>query len=440
MRPTTKLEKEVAWLSSHILPPSMEQIEDAHQHMFTPKAYYTKKHGYECLECGHQFHYAFQDSGTTVLCPNCGKHVKPEYTRKHRETEIKFYMILQTLYHGDKEFIVQRLFEVRKYMAKGNAATYSWWDIAEYYTVAGKQVCLGLPLTMFGRWNYNADLTIKKYRGASYYGGSFNSYKLEPHYMYTESVAPMLQRNGFRGDYEGFFPQCFVNLLMTNPNFEKLYKIGGSRFIAYYENDIINQVKLVNRNNYRISDVNIWIDTIDVLRRLHMDDRNPKHICPDNLFQWHNQLLDRWNRIQERQRIAQERERNRERILREKEQCEKYIEHIARFLQLNISDELINILPIPTVEAVADEGAAMRHCVFSMGYYKRPDVLLLSARDKQGHRVETIEVNLNTYQVAQSRGVCNQNTEHHERILALMKKGMRQIRKLNTKKINIKAA
>ena len=69
----------------------------------------------------------------------------------------------------------------------------------------------------------------------------------------------------------------------------------------------------------------------------------------------------------------------------------------------------------------------MHHCVFANGYWKRSDCLILSARigDK---RIETIEVNLETFDVVQSRGVCNNNTEYHERIIQLVKKNINLIR------------
>lgn len=447
MKPRTKLEKEVTWLSSHLLPPSMEQMEDAHQHLFTQKAYYTKKYGYDCLECGSQFRVPKLNEGNCIVCPHCGNVLSVERTRKHRETIPSFYMLMQTACHDGKEFIVQRLFEVRKHFRRGEKATYSWWNIAEYYTIEGKQVCLGIPLTMFGNWNYWADMTIKKpMKTYSYYGGSHNSYYVKTGYNCIESVSSILERNGFRGNFERYCPQFFVEELMCNPKAEKLYKLDR-RLFSYRGNDILNQAKIVKRHHYQISDVSIWVDTIGLLRKLKMDDRNPKHICPDNLREWHNVLMERWHRIQtkeaaERRRRDEIRRREEEfkRLEREKEICEEYVKRIARFMQLHIHDELIDIAPIPTVAAVHEEGTAMHHCVFSMGYYKRPEVLLLSARDKFGNRVETIEVNLQTYQVAQSRGVHNSNTEHHDRILALMEQGMEQIRELNTQKINIKAA
>ncbi|WP_289833037.1 PcfJ domain-containing protein, partial [uncultured Muribaculum sp.] len=37
-----------------------------------------------------------------------------------------------------------------------------------------------------------------------------------------------------------------------------------------------------------------------------------------------------------------------------------------------------------------------------------------------GRIIETIEVDLKTLKVVQSRGVCNQNTEYHDRIIKLI--------------------
>ena len=62
----------------------------------------------------------------------------------------------------------------------------------------------------------------------------------------------------------------------------------------------------------------------------------------------------------------------------------------------------------------------MHHCVFSASYYNIPDSVILSARDKDGRRIETIEFSLTQGKVVQSRGVCNKNTEFHDRIVSLV--------------------
>jgi len=73
------------------------------------------------------------------------------------------------------------------------------------------------------------------------------------------------------------------------------------------------------------------------------------------------------------------------------------------------------------------EGEKMHHCVFTNEYFKKKDCLILSARIGKKH-IETVEVNLKTLQVVQSRGVCNKNTEYHNRIIGLVKQNIGLIR------------
>lgn len=79
-----------------------------------------------------------------------------------------------------------------------------------------------------------------------------------------------------------------------------------------------------------------------------------------------------------------------------------------------------------------EEGIAMHHCVG--GYYNRPQSLILSAK-VDGKRVETIEVDLNSYRVVQSRGLQNKSTKYHDRIVSLVNKNMNEI--INRNKIAI---
>ena len=57
--------------------------------------------------------------------------------------------------------------------------------------------------------------------------------------------------------------------------------------------------------------------------------------------------------------------------------------------------------------------------MFDNAYYLKENSLILSATIG-GRRIETIEVNLDTLKVVQSRGVCNKNTEYHEQIVNLV--------------------
>lgn len=100
---------------------------------------------------------------------------------------------------------------------------------------------------------------------------------------------------------------------------------------------------------------------------------------------------------------------------------------MRKFFDLLIENEHLNIGVIKSVQEMQEEGTAMHHCVFEMGYYKRDNTLILSARDKAGNRIETIEINLETYKIVQSRGVCNSNTAYHEEIIELINNNMNKI-------------
>jgi hypothetical protein len=121
-------------------------------------------------------------------------------------------------------------------------------------------------------------------------------------------------------------------------------------------------------------------------------------------------LLAKRNRQRERERTEAERQKM---IENEK----NYLKAKGMFFGLVFSDNLIFVKVIESVEEMETEGRLMHHCVG--GYHNKVDSLILSATI-DGKRIETIEVSLKTLKVVQSRGVCNSNTEYHDRIIRLV--------------------
>ena len=74
---------------------------------------------------------------------------------------------------------------------------------------------------------------------------------------------------------------------------------------------------------------------------------------------------------------------------------------------------------LDSLEAYKAESEKMKHCVVQFEYYSKTDTVILSAHDRQGNRIETVEFSLTKGKVVQSRGVCNSNTEFHDRIIKL---------------------
>jgi len=91
-----------------------------------------------------------------------------------------------------------------------------------------------------------------------------------------------------------------------------------------------------------------------------------------------------------------------------------------RFFGIVIQDGDIEITPLNSIEAYRAEGECLHHCVFKCEYYAKQESLILSAHDHKGNRIETVEFDLTQGKVIQSRGVCNSNTEYHDRIINLV--------------------
>ena len=105
----------------------------------------------------------------------------------------------------------------------------------------------------------------------------------------------------------------------------------------------------------------------------------------------------------------------------------EYLKQKGRFFGIAFGDNLIQIGVLQSVMDFLEEGKEMHHCVFTNKYYRKSESLILTARIGN-KRIETVEVNLKTLSIVQSRGVCNNNTEYHERIIGLVKKNMNLIR------------
>ena len=178
--------------------------------------------------------------------------------------------------------------------------------------------------------------------------------------------------------------------------------------------DFIHAVRIANRRGYIVNDSSLWIDMLRMAQRIGLDTHNPDIVCPQDLQTAHDRILARFARKEKKKDLMKDIDKAR---ASEKE----YRKNKGKFFDINISDDDIKISVIPSVTGILQEGKAMHHCVFAMKYYEKPDSLILSARDnRDNHRIETVELSLKDFKVLQSRGVCNQNTPQHARIIKLV--------------------
>jgi hypothetical protein len=84
---------------------------------------------------------------------------------------------------------------------------------------------------------------------------------------------------------------------------------------------------------------------------------------------------------------------------------------------------------LQSIDEFKEEGDELKHCVYTNEYYLKEQSLILSAK-VDGKRVETIELKLPELKIEQSRGINNKSTEHHDQIIKLVEKNLKQIRKI----------
>ena len=157
---------------------------------------------------------------------------------------------------------------------------------------------------------------------------------------------------------------------------------------------------------------------MDLLRHFGKDLGSPKYVCPADLKAEHDKLVLKREQQMEREKTEKERQEA-------LENESSYLKAKGMFFGLTFTDNLILVKVIESVAEMFAEGRAMHHCVGQ--YHKRENSLILSATI-DGERIETVEVDLRTLKVVQSRGVCNQNTEYHDRIIKLVEDNAEQIR------------
>lgn len=423
MKPRTPIQKEIAQLSKTLPRLSKAQRAYAFEHCFKHYAHRTKKGIITCLECGHQWksshHLAESICGCT--CPHCGKQLEMLDTRKRVFKETDYLTIFTTC----NQYQVIRFFYVINYSRVKSPVQRTIFEVAQRWIAPdGKSETVArlrnMSFIYYDLWNENSKMEIRK-------NNQHQVYDINPHCIYPRMrFIPELTRNGFNGEFHNMLPFDLFRAILRNNKQETLLKAGQISVLRYSINsyfkleDYWASIKICIRNSYTITDASMWRDYIDLLRHFGKDTNSPKYVCPTDLKAEHDRLVRKKNEQREREELAKARQKA-------IENEEKYRELKGKFFGIFFTDGTIQVRVLESVSEFAEEGTAMHHCVFSNAYYLKADSLILSATI-DGKRIETIEISLKKMKVVQSRGVCNKNTEHHDRIVSLVNKNMKLIR------------
>ncbi len=433
MKPRTKLEKLVVELSSK-LPAITEAQKKWAFGLFPINGFYLKKGEIWCQCCGYVDRVSKPELAVSMeleshVCPQCGKLISITHLHEGEHYNEKKHVSFLRPFGG---WNVIRTFEVgRINNEKGNKTEYQIEEIYQNWIDGqGKEIIVTRPYTrspFHMSWNTWKPMEIghHNYSASGCYElpDMFDTYG---NFFYPRAnVTELLKRNGWQNRFlkRGIPVAKAIIQLLVNPTAETLVKQGQMDVFRYmlkrgdYELPYRYALNICHRNGYIIKDASMWFDYMDMLGEFNLDTHNAYYVCPLDLKQAHDRLMEKKRKLEEKEKL--------EWI---KDEESKYHKDKAAFLGICFEGNGITISVLQSVKEFYEEGKVMHHCVFSNEYFKRKDSLILSARIGS-KRIETVEVNLKTFSIVQSRGVCNKDTEYHDSIVKLVNNNMNLIRK-----------
>lgn len=380
-----------------------------------------------CLHCGTM---VTTDPKTAKgkRCPVCGSHFRDDI-HMPASKKIELWVLSAEVHYGYQVF--RKYVSTRIYSKHGMSRTFLTEVSQNWIRKDGLITTVSRNLN-FMNWNQTyclgSEMTIK----GTYSHQNNWYYDICPGMRHI----PETGRGLFREDLA---KECRLSIIeYTSEILKKMYAesilkiLGRDALVSYISSSIPEHCwRLALRyqwhpHEWRWED---WRDHIRNMDYLGMDTHNPKLLLPHDFDAEHTRVNILANKKRDKEREEQERRDT----LRRAQEAEKdrmsYINRLKELLPLTFTDGGLTFTVIQSPADMIMEGSAMKHCVGS--YVNKKESLIMSCRDDQDKRVETIEVSLERYEVLQSRGKCNIHTQWHEQILSAMNRNMGEIRRLD---------
>ena len=418
MKPRNALERRVEKLASSLKGPTDAQLKWAITHVVKHYAIYrTKSRKATCVDCGHTW-----KDGKPSKCPKCGAFLTyKDDSRQRKFYEQPYYIIVQKV----REFSVIRCFYIQDTIYRGeHKRTTIFTEIYQHWIdETGKDTIRALTAAMFPYYRYcpfslNSDLSIKRDCGRYGYRNAY--YHCVPDGYYPRmSYSPLLKRNGFKGQFFDFYPEDVFTHLLSDNNFETLWKLGrlelADRYLGRDAIRIVEHWKPLLRTPPMTSDeLTILLDYMDLLEHFGKDPNRYNYQDMDTVQREHDRLLKKHEAILERQRLEEIKKREKEKLA--------ILESKSKYFGITFGNDRMVVIVLASLEDYKNEGKLQHHCVYSNAYYGKKDSLVLSARmrDHPDKPVETVEISLKDGKILQCFGACNTHTEHHQEIIDLV--------------------
>lgn len=419
--------------------------------VFEKYGYYWKGGDIRCMCCGHYDHAPKPELAVSLevdshTCPNCGNNLHLRFWKDCNNKRYGGYEDVRDVSFVTtfKGHTVIRTYQITRWVPVGgttriliNEVYQNWIDDDGRETILSKAYTRS-PYHF--RWSHD-DWGVKRHNAhCSGYFEMSDVFDVIGNLFYPIArVSPLLKRNGWNSSLLKLAGR--VNLaevmkkMLTDPLAEEMVKTGQNHLLCYWVNEggpnkdrmrWLHALRICNRNGYYIQDASMWVDYLDLLQYFHKDTHNAFYVCPADLKKEHDRLYTKKERIENAKELAR-------RVAQAEKYEKQYKKHRGMFFGICFGNKDIVITVIGSVKEMAEEGTMMHHCVYANAYYdheRHPNSLILSAKDKKGNRLETIEVNTKTWKIIQSRGLQNHPTAQHEQIVRLMEENMYRPKKV----------
>ena len=345
MKPRNKFEKAVLEQSKHLRPITKTQSKWAFRECIDHFAYRLPKGRTTCMDCGHS--WIMNKHRETCTCPHCRAKLQVKETFERKLQQKRYFTTLTAC----GEYQVLRMFLLVVGMEKGSKAQYHALEIGQYWWNAkGRQAIVAIPRTL-GRYvdtfSYYTPMAIRNDNEAYRYAAYSQIY---PKFKVTDT----LRRNGFEDDFHDIAPTIFIPALLSDSRAETLMKAGRIEHLRYFLNSSCNfdnywqSYKIANRNGYEITDISLWCDYVDMLRRLGKDIHSPKYLCPADLRAEHDRRHTELLTQREKEELAKKQQKA---IENEK----RFQELKSKFFGIHFTDGTIQVHVLESVQEHLEE-------------------------------------------------------------------------------------
>lgn len=329
---------------------------------------------------------------------------------------------------------VLRYFRIDRSRNRKKEVNYTLWEVFQFWNKVGcKQVLMARQRAMHyyvDTFIYSSKLEIRE--NPIYSRSYLHFSQVGYDYIYDKSLTGAFKYTDALVDKS----QCYrwYRFISADKFAETILKFRPEIARHMMENNLTDKcyftaMRIAIRHNYEIEHTCIYFDMVKAMHELGCDLSNPHFVCPDDMQHTHDwamaAVMKKRNDVAEIRRVKQDLSEN-----------ERYIATHKQYLGVIITDGTITCNVLQSVQDFYEEGKAMHHCVYANAYYKKRNSVIFSARidDK---RVETVEYDINQGKVIQAYGACDKFTIHHQRIVDLINNNKHLIEMCNNKQIAI---